>query len=67
MKMISIKTVDGSRFDIEIDPNLQKTVEDMIQEAGDRYVSFFKFPVDGGNKYFNIQNIVSITEKEIEE
>lgn len=67
MKEISIKTVDGSRFDTTSDGVTQKTAEEMILEAAKSGAHFLQFFVDGGNKYFNIQNIVSITEKEIDD
>lgn len=60
MKQYSIKTVDGSRFDFEEDQPPERTLVDYINNGA----TFIGFPIDGGTKYFNVRNIVSITEKE---
>ena len=61
MTKISIKTVDGSRFDY-----LDKdgTFDNLGRELETN--SFIVFPVDGGRKFINIDRIVSITETEVE-
>ena len=54
----SIKTIDGSRFDCDIDAEPEELLKFIISKG-----SFFGVPFDGGTKYFNIQNVVSITQK----
>lgn len=63
MKKISIKTVDGSRFDYIDKDNLIKDVRTVLK--GWPVNSFLGFPIDGGLKYFNKDNVVTITETEI--
>ena len=58
MKKYSIKTVDGSRFDHEMQPEEKRTPIQMLNDGA----KFFSLIIDGGRKYFNVQNIVSITE-----
>ena len=53
----SIKTVDGSRFDFVPEDNREIDLDEMMKH------SFIGFPIDGGTKYFNVLNIVSITER----
>ena len=66
MKKISVKCVDGSRFDyLDKDdkiPSLYNLLNSGLQEN-----FFYGFPVDNGIKFFNTSNIVSITEKEVDE
>lgn len=67
MKTIySIKTIDGSRFDWE-----SKDGCDLINEINDglfKHSVFFGLPVSvTETKYFNIDNVVSIIEREVEE
>ena len=59
-KKISIKTVDGNRFDIIVNDNMTPVVDYRYR---DQWLSF-----EDGNtkKLFYIPNIVSITETEIE-
>lgn len=65
MKTYSIKTVDGSRFDyVDVD-NLIISVENLVAHLAEN--CFMGFPVENGNKYFNLRNIVSITEREVDE
>ena len=58
-KRISIKTVGGSRFDFEAEGNLVENIP--------KSVRFFRVETAHGSKYFNIDNIVSITETVVEE
>lgn len=73
MKKISIKTIDGSRYDFSWDPyniaNLMMPdlTESIVAHLVDRR-KFLDLPVDDKTmKWFNVQNIVSITETEQEE
>jgi len=57
--------VDGGRFDY-VDkgnhiPDLAEAINNMPKDC------FYGFPVDGGAKYFNMRNVVSITEKEVDD
>ena len=61
MKRVSVKTVDGGRNEFI----LEGSVTTFINERPE--AKFMVFPVDGGIKIFNLQNIVSFTEIEIEE
>ena len=65
MLKISIKTVDGGRFDYTDHADLIPSIGKLFQkwESG----CFLGFPVDGGTKYFNRDTIVSITAKEIDD
>ena len=63
MRKISIKTVDGSRFDYEDKDELIPDVKALLNSWP--IGAFYGFPIEGGYKYFNKDNIVSITEKEI--
>ena len=63
MKKISIKTVDGSRFDYIDKDNLMPSAMTLLN--GSPVNAFYGFPVDGGYKFFNQRNIVSVTETEI--
>ena len=66
MKKISIKTVDGGRFDYTDKDNLIPSIYNLMN--GLPHGNFFYgFPVENGIKFFNIQNIVSITEKEVDD
>lgn len=56
----SIKTVDGSRFDFETEPGTGDSLMDSIDPGA----MFLGLPIDGGIKYFNLRNIVSITERQ---
>jgi len=60
-KKVSVKTVDGNRFDIIVNDNMTPVVDYRYR---DQWLSF----VDGSTrKFFYIPNIVSITETEIED
>ena len=61
MKQYSIKTMDGNRFDIETDEDL------LMKLAAAVNIGAKLFPVHAKDctKVFNIDNIVSITEREI--
>ena len=60
-KKVSIKTVDGSRNDFIMD-------DFDIQEYSSLDGNLYKgVPIDCGTKWFNLRNIVSITEREVEE
>ena len=61
MKKVSIKTVDGSRFDYEDRDGRFDNLEEELECN-----SFLIFPVEGGRKFFNIYQIVSISEKEVD-
>ena len=61
MKKISIKTVDGSRFDLPNTENREIDFEGICEGR------LLRVPVEGGCKYFVIDNIVSITEKEVDD
>ena len=65
MLKISIKTVDGGRFDYTDHYGQFLSIGELFQiwESG----CFLGFPVDGGTKYFNRDTIVSITAKEIDD
>ena len=56
----SIKTVDGSRFDYETKPGEEDSLMNFIKPE----TVFLGMPIDGGTKYFNLRNIVSITERQ---
>jgi len=59
-KKVSVKTVDGNRFDIIVNDNMTPVVDYRYR---DQWLSF----VDGSTrKFFYIPNIVSITETEVE-
>lgn len=60
-KRYSIKTVDGSRFDYTT--QCPYNIFDGIRKED----IFISFKTDTGKKYFNIMNIVSITEIEVDE
>ena len=60
-RLISIKTVDGDRFVIALTAELLAEGYTAIKN-GARFISFLT--ADGGIKHFNVQNIVSITERE---
>ena len=60
MKSLSIKTVDGNRFDYLDKEGRFDNLEQEMEEN-----SFLCFPVDGGHKLFNIDRIVSISVKEV--
>ena len=60
MKTLSIKTVDGNRFDYEDRDGRFENLENELECN-----SFLCFPVDGGHKLFNIDRIVSISVKEV--
>ena len=60
MKTLSIKTVDGNRFDFLDKEGRFDNLEQELEEN-----SFLCFPVDGGQKLFNIDRIVSISVKEV--
>ena len=55
----SIKTADGDRFQFERDTPLD--VQRIAQSV------FNSFPIEDGTKYFNTGNIVSITERIVDE
>ena len=59
MTRVSVKTVDGSRF--EYIAESEEDVEDMPSSG------LYGFPVDGGIKYFNMCNVVSVTITEVKE
>lgn len=63
MKKISIKTVDGSRFDYIDKDNLIQDAMTLLNKWPVN--AFYGFPVEGGYKFFNQRNIVSVTETEI--
>ena len=66
MKKINIKTVDGSRFEYYDKNSVIDSVEDYI--GGDYAANtFVGFPVDRGTKYFNMRNVVSITEIDVDD
>ena len=65
MRKISIKTVDGGRFDYEDKQGLIPDVRALLNSWP--YGAFYGFPTSDGVKYFNKDNIVSITEKEIDD
>ena len=54
-RKISIKCVDGSRFDYDA-----TGYESDIENAFGAH--FISFNIDGGKKYINVDNIVSITD-----
>jgi len=58
-KHITIKTIDGNRYETDVVP----------QRIGRAGIDWLFFPVkDGvGTKYINIANIVSLTELEVDE
>lgn len=65
MKKISIKTIDGGRFDF-MDSDLQDPIHELrAKPYGD--VCWVVVPLKDCTRRFNIQNIVSITETEQEE
>lgn len=57
-RKISIKTVDGSRFEI-VDDGAELDVEEAINHK------FLSINLNGIKKTFNVVNIVCITETEI--
>ena len=61
-KKISVKCVDGSRFDYVDETNLISDENNFLNECV--LLQFIGFPVEGGFKYFNRDNVVSITVKE---
>ena len=63
MKHYSIKTVDGSRFDFAFNPKWTQNPLEAIEDG----IQFVGIPIDGGHKYFNTDNIVSITEREVDD
>ena len=68
MRKISIKTVDGGRFDYVDAEGKYKGIEEEINQTTSINPNFFiGFPVEGGTKFFNMVNVVSITEKEVDE
>jgi len=60
LKKISVKCIDGSRFDIECQNN-----EYLLEES--LHSKFIVFNAKNGRIAFNIRNIVSIKETEIED
>jgi hypothetical protein len=60
MKSLSIKTVDGNRFDFLDKEGRFDNLEQELEEN-----SFLCFPVDCGQKLFNIDRIVSVSVKEV--
>ena len=64
-KKISVKCVDGSRFDYVDNECLIKEANEFVGSW--REGCFFGFPVEGGFKYFNRDNVVSITVKEADD
>lgn len=58
-KHITIKTIDGNRYETDQTP----------VRTGRNGIDWFCFPVkDGvGNKFINIANVVSVTELEVED
>ena len=63
-KFYSIKSLDGSRFDW-----FPKDGQDLINELNAGSFSYSKFiglPIEGGTKWMNINNVVSITEMEVD-
>ena len=61
-KKISVKCVDGSRFDFVDKDGKVKDPDEFIFACAKS--QFSVFPVEGGFKYFNRDNVVSITVKE---
>lgn len=66
MKKISIKTVDGSRFDYVDKDNKIPNLYNLLN-SGISGNFFYGFLVENGIKFFNTANIVSITEKEVDD
>lgn len=58
-KHITIKTIDGNRYETDVVP----------QRIGRAGIDWLCFPVkdEVGTKYINIANIVSLTELEVDE
>lgn len=58
-RLITIKTIDGNRYETDVLP----------MRTGRVGIGWLYFPVkDGvGTKYINISNIVSLTEREVDE
>jgi len=58
-KRITIKTIDGNRYETDVMPT----------RTGRDGIDWLAFPVrEGvGTKYLNLSNVVSITELEVEE
>ena len=59
MKKVSVKTLDGNRNEFEVPDGWD--VNSLISTYYSRFLEFY---IDNGTKYFNIDNIVSITERE---
>ena len=64
-KKISIKCVDGSRFDYTDKCGMIEDDLDFMDDCAK--LLFIGFPVEGGFKYFNRDNVVSITVKEADD
>jgi len=60
LRKISIKCIDGSRFDIDA-TGYQFNLDDAIASH------FLMFNIDGGTKSINVDNIVSITDTVIDD
>lgn len=60
-KQISIKTVDGSRNNFIVD---DFDIQEFSSLDGNLYNGI---PIEDGTKWFNLRNIVSITETEVDE
>ena len=66
-KKISIKTVDGERFDTTQAEDI-KSIMEMIEEVNPQNVNgFFCFDTSTGKKLIKVSNIVSITVKDDED
>lgn len=59
MKKYSIKTTDGNRFDFKSDEDIFNPIEAVQNNA-----RFITFTIDDVTRTFNVDQIVSISEKE---
>ena len=56
----TVKTLDGNRYEFRHIPQIDLNRLPAVR-------TFYGFPIDDGIKYFNIDNVVSITEYEEED
>ena len=64
-KQYKIKTVDGSRFEFIDKDNIVLSLDHYLEAHAVN--AFVGFPIDNGIKYFNLHNVVSITEQTVDE
>lgn len=57
MKRVTIRTIDGNRYEFDLE---DFSITDFCTLDGNWYK---EIPITGGYHYFNLRNVVSVTER----